>query len=271
MTSKKIAIMNNKGGIGKTSTVLGLVSGIRQLEPDAKILIVDSDEQSCIKTSFSIKLGQAEGGLAAVLMNGIDPEKLAIEVRPNLDVILSGGRAMRDFEKELMHKPDAERLISRCFKNVSKYDYIIFDTPPAFSLLTSNILAYCDYMVIPCTLDLFGYVGVKNTVTFIHQLRESFKGQDIQLARVLGVLPTMFDSRRNMDLDTQQDLEIYVKERNELPDAGACVFDPIRHDVKVKTSQVKRKLIHEWAPTSRAAADYLGFAKAVTSAISLSV
>jgi len=263
MKTIKIAIANNKGGIGKTSTTLGIVSGIRQLQPDAKILIVDSDEQSCIKTSFSVKLSQAEGGLAAVLMDGVQPENLAIQVRPNLDVILSGGRLMREFEKNYQKTPNADFIISECFKNVTRYDYIFFDTPPAFSLLTSNILLYCNYLIIPCTLDLFGYMGMKNTVSFMHTLKEHFSGKNWPLAKILGVVPTMFDQRRNMDLDTLQDLDNYINVKREIPDEGARVFEPIRQDMKVKSSQVKRKLLHEFAPTSKAADDYLTLSKAI--------
>jgi chromosome partitioning protein len=259
----KLAVVNNKGGIGKTSTVLGLASSIRKIQPNAKILIVDSDEQSCIKTSFSVKLGQAEGGLAAVLMDGIQPEKLAFSVRDNLDIILSGGRAMREFEKNYAKTPNADLIVSECFKKLFGYNYVIFDTPPAFSLLTSNILNYCNYLIIPCELDLFGYVGVKNTITFIDNLREHFRKKNIPLARVLGVLPTMYDERRNMDLDILQDLENFVYEKKEIKDNDAIVFSPIRQDIKVKTSQVKRKLLHEFAPTSRAAEDYLNFTKVV--------
>jgi chromosome partitioning protein len=248
-----LAIVNNKGGTAKSTTTLGISDALLNKFPSCKILIVDGDEQSCIKTTFAVKIGQAEGGLAAILLEDVNPETVAITVRPRLDVILSGGRAMRDFEKTLSKTPDADQLIRNRFKDVKSYDFIIFDTPPAFSLLTSNIVTFCDFLVIPCTPDLFAYVGVKNTISFLDSVEPYFKKREIPMAKVLGVVPTMYDGRRNMDLDVLDDLH-RLFEKSALREGK--VFEPIRADIKVKTAQVKRKLLSEFAPTSKATEDY---------------
>lgn len=249
----KLAVIGNKGGTGKSSTTLGICDAILNKFPQARVLIVDGDEQSCIKTTFAVKIGQAEGGLAAILLEDVKPETVAITVRPRLDIILSGGRAMRDFEKTLSKTLDADQIVTTRFKDIKGYDVIVFDTPPAFSLLTSNIVTFCDYLVIPCTPDLYSYVGVKNTISFLDSVEPYFLKKNIPIATVLGVVPTMHDGRRNMDLDVLDDLH-RLWEKAAL--RGGKVFSPIRADIKVKTAQVKRKLLTEFAPLSKAAEDY---------------
>lgn len=264
----KLAVIGNKGGTGKSSTTLGICDALLNRFPQAKVLIVDGDEQSCIKTTFAVKIGQAEGGLAAILLEDVKPETVAITVRPHLDIILSGGRAMRDFEKTLSKTLDADQIVTMRFRDIKGYDVIIFDTPPAFSLLTSNIVTFCDYLVIPCTPDLYSYVGVKNTISFLDSVEPYFLKKNIPIATVLGVVPTMHDGRRNMDLDVLDDLH-RLCEKSAL--RGGRIFSPIRADIKVKTAQVKRKLLTEFAPISKAAEDYRKLTNDIIEIVNFSV
>ena len=246
-----LAVMCHKGGTGKTTTTLGLADGFSNA--GKKVLIVDADEQSNIKTIFGIKLQQAEGGLAATLLDNIKPETLAISTRPNIDVILSGGRLMREFEKTHANTPDSELLMKKRMLGLNQYDVIIIDTPPALSLISTNIITFADYLLLPCSPDLLSVVGVKNTLNFIENIEGHLKKQNIPVAQVLGIIPTMYDGRRNLDMDIVDDLH-----RLENADLlrGGRVFTPIRNDIKVKTAQVKRKLLSEAFPTAKATEDY---------------
>lgn len=255
-----IAVTGNKGGIGKTATTVCMADALRNLLPTAKILLVDGDDQSCLKTTFQVRLCDAEGGLAAVLLDAVKPAEVAIPVRDRLSVILSGGRAMRDLEKNLPKSLDADRLLSDRFQGIEGYDIIIFDSPPAINQLVSNVCTYVDHLVIPCSPDLYGYMGVKNTISFLNELETHFTPKGLTIARVLGILPTMFDSRRTVDLDTLDSLD-NLAQANET--RGGIIFEPIRNDIKVKSSAVKRKLLSEFAPTSKATEDYAKLAKAI--------
>lgn len=246
-----LAVMCHKGGTGKTTTTLGLADGFSKI--GKKVLIVDADEQSNIKTIFGIKLQQAEGGLAATLLDNIKPETLAINTRENMDVILSGGRLMREFEKTHANTPESELLMKKRMVGLNHYDIIIIDTPPALSLISTNIITFADYLLLPCSPDLLAVVGVKNTLNFIENIEGHLKKQNISVAGVLGIIPTMYDGRRNLDMDILDDLQ-------RLEDAdllrGGRVFSPIRNDIKVKTAQVKRRLLSEAFPTAKATEDY---------------
>lgn len=251
-----ISILNHKGGVGKTGSVAGLASALSVLEPDKKILIIDSDEQANIKTIFGIKLKDSHGSLAAILTESINPLKCVTKVRENIDVILSGGKKIRDFNKDFANFPNAEKMMAERFSDIEEYDYVLIDCPPALSLISSNVALYADYTIIPVAPDLLSFVAAKATITFLEEVRLAFG----RSPSVLGVLPTIHDSRRNIDLDILEDLE-RLAESDLMPD-GEC-FGEIRSDAKFKTAQVRRKLIHEAFPKSSSANDYLKLTKDV--------
>lgn len=246
------AVMCHKGGTGKTTTTLGLADSFAK--KNKKVLIVDADEQSNIKTIFGIKLQNAEGGLAAILLENVTPENLTIKPRENIHVILSGGRFMREFEKTHANTPDSELLMKKRLGHINNYDIILIDTPPALSLISTNIVVYADYLLLPCSPDLLSVVGVKNTLNFIENIESHFKSKKTPVAKVLGVIPTMHDGRRNLDMDILDDL-IRLQDVDLLK--GGQVFSPIRNDIKVKTAQVKRRLLTEAFPSAKATEDYL--------------
>jgi len=255
-----IAVMCHKGGTGKTATVSGLADAIVQTHPNKKVLIIDCDEQSNIKTIFAIKLHEAEGGTASCLLNGINPDKIQIRVRPQIDVILSGGRAVRDFERIMGNQPDAEILMRKHFSSLTGYDFILIDTPPALSLISSNVVLYSDYILIPCSPEMLALVGVKNTLAFLEDMEKHYKEKHKHFPKVIGIVPTMHDRRRLLDLGIIDDLET-MQQHDMLK--GGVVFAPIANDIKVKTSQVKRRLLSEFAPQSKATEGYQQLARAI--------
>ncbi|MGK5088466.1 ParA family protein [Bdellovibrionota bacterium FG-2] len=249
-----IAVLCHKGGVAKTTTAVALADSLAADNPTAKILILDCDEQANVKTLFGIKSTDADGGIASILIENTHPSKVKLTVRPQIDVILSGGRMMRDFEKTFSNDADSELILSKMMKPFDEdYDYVIIDSPPALSLISANIAMYADFCVIPCTTDLLSVVGVKNTMFFLENLRNHFRAKNISPCKVLGVVPTMYDQRRNLDMTILDDLQ-------RMADAdlmsGGIVFDPIRVDSKIKTAQVKRKLVSEAFPKTKAREDY---------------
>jgi chromosome partitioning protein len=258
------AVMCHKGGTGKTTTVAGLADALSKA--GKKILIVDADEQSNIKTIFGIKLQNSEGGLAAILLDNVNPQNMTCKVRENIDVILSGGRFMRDFEKTHANTPDSELLLKLRMHDVGGYDVVLVDTPPALSLISTNIVTFADYLLLPCSPDLLSVVGVKNTLNFVENIESHYKAKKVKIAKVLGVIPTMHDGRRNLDMDILDDLH-----RLENADLlrGGRVFTPIRIDIKVKTAQVKRKLLSETFPDAKATQDYTAVAQQIMDVVGL--
>jgi chromosome partitioning protein len=256
------AVMCHKGGTGKTTTIAGLADAFAN--EGKKVLIIDADEQSNIKTIFGIKLQNSEGGLASILLDNVNPQNMTCKVRDNIDVILSGGRFMRDFEKTHANTPDSELLMKHRMSSLNGYDIVLIDTPPALSLISTNIVVYSDYLLLPCSPDLLSVVGVKNTLNFVESIEGHYKTKKIRIAKVLGVIPTMHDGRRNLDMDILDDL--HRLENAELL-RGGNVFQPVRNDIKVKTSQVKRKLLSEAFPDAKSTQDYKAVSQQILKAI----
>lgn len=262
-----IAVLCHKGGVAKTSTTAALAGALVKQDPSRKVLIIDCDEQSNIKTIFGVKLNEAEGGLASILLQNASPERVKVHAREQIDLILSGGRMMRDFEKTHANTPDSELILNRRMELFDdSYDFVLIDSPPALSLISSNIAMYADYCLIPCTADLLAVVGVRSTLFFLENLETYFKDKDSQPCKVLGVVPTMYDQRRVLDMTILDDLQ---RMANADLMRGGIIFDPIRSDIKIKTSQVRRKLITEAFPSSKAAADYEKLCNEVLSRIAL--
>lgn len=249
-----IAVLCHKGGVAKTSTTTALADAFVQRDPKARVLILDCDEQANIKTIFAVKLNEAEGGVASILLENTDPTKVRVGVRSNIDVILSGGRMMRDFERTHLNTPDNELILKRRMEKIgAEYDFVLIDSPPALSLVSSNIAMYADYCVIPCTADLLAVVGVRSTFFFLENLEGYFRDRGLKPCQVLGVVPTMYDQRRTVDMTILDDLQ---RMANAELTRGGVIFDPIRSDTKIKTAQVRRKLLSEAFPTTKAAEDY---------------
>jgi cellulose biosynthesis protein BcsQ len=125
------------------------------------------------------------------------------------------------------------------------------DCPPAISLVSANVVTFADYILVPCLPDLLAFVGAKQTINFIESVGKFYHDSDFPLAKVLGVVLTQYDHRHSLDNTVEGDLE-------DLQNSGLVrrCFKSIPKDIKVKTAQVKRKLLSEGFANSNAAKAY---------------
>ena len=271
MTTHILSIMNHKGGVGKTATTISLADALISQNPNLRILLIDADEQSSLKTVFGVKLKDAEGGLAKVLEENIKPEMATVMVRPRIDLIPSGGRLIRNIEtlaQKICHAPLLLR--ERLGEHVKKYDYVFIDLPPALGQLSSMAASFSDYILIPCAPDMLSLVGARNTIGFFDTLEKQWAGKNYPIAEILGAIPTIMHPSRNLDTDINQQLNELaerVLENGQNMMRGGVVFSGIPNDMKVKTSQVKRKLLSEGFGKSKAYAAYQVLAQEIVAAI----
>ncbi|MGK5088925.1 ParA family protein [Bdellovibrionota bacterium FG-2] len=256
MNTKIFGIMNHKGGVGKTATTISLADALIAKNPTKRILLIDGDEQSSLKTVFGVKLKDAEGGLAKILIENIKPELATVSVRPRIDLIPSGGRFIRKIEAVSQNLPHAPLLMrERLAEHAKKYDYVLVDLPPALGQISSMTAAFVDYILIPCAPDMLSLVGARNTVGFFDTLELEWAGKGYPIAEILGAIPTMQAPKRNLDTDVAQQLaELADRTTNDGKNfmRGGIVFSGIPSDIKVKTAQVKRKLLSEGFTKSNA-------------------
>lgn len=239
--ARRLAVLNQKGGTGKTTTAINLAAALAMR--GFKVLLIDMDAQGNVGVSLGLS---GEHGTYHLLMEGEAAGEIAVPIRNNLDIITSNETLaaaeiqLASAERREMRLKEA--LITRGGED--GYDYVILDCPPALSLVNQNALVYADEVIVPVSCDFLAMVGVKQILRTLDRMN-NLMGQPVSIC---GVLPTFFDSRTRLSAEVLQNLRDYFKEKT-LP--------PIRVSTRLKEAPSHKKTIYEYAPNSSAAEDYL--------------
>ncbi|MFO0744717.1 MAG: ParA family protein [Myxococcota bacterium] len=235
--ARRIAVMNQKGGTGKTTTTVSLAHGLAIA--GQRTLIVDMDSQG----NVGICLG-ADGSLNLyhLLVDNAEPRSAILNVRENLD-LLPSNNLLAKVEVHLAHVQQPHKVLRNRFKEVLDYDYIVLDCGPSLSLLNQNALYFADQVLIPVACDYLSLVGVKQILETLRLVQEQLRHP----ISILGVLPTFYDVRNKISHEVVRNLERYFKEK---------VLPPIRINTRLKEAPAEHKSIFEFAPKSPAAEDY---------------
>lgn len=240
--ARRIAILNQKGGTGKTTTAVNLAAGVA--ERGHKVMLIDTDAQGNVGVSLGIAGDQS---LYHVLLDGADPVEVAVPVRADLDVITSDCTlAAAEIWLARQHPEQRSRILTRRLNRMQvsrRYDYVVLDCGPSLNLLNQNALSYADEVVIPVTCDYLALVGVKQVMRTIKDIERHLH----HAVRISAVLPTFFDSRTRLAREVLTTLQGHFK--------GRCL-DPIRMNTRLAEAPSHRKTIFEYAPQSYGAADY---------------
>src|SRR5512140_445505 len=240
--ARRIAILNQKGGTGKTTTAVNLAAGLAERASEG--LLIDTDAQGNVGVSLGVS---GERSLYHVLVDGTDPGDASVPVRQHLDVITSDGTLAAAEIWLARQNPDQRSKILTKRLNLMqvsrRYDYVIIDCGPSLNLLNQNALSYADEVIIPVTCDYLALVGVKQVLRTIKDV-ERHLGHAV---RVSAVLPTFYDGRTRLAREVLETLQGHFKHK--------CL-EPVRHNTRLAEAPSHRKTIFEYAPTSHGAADY---------------
>ena len=240
--ARRVAILNQKGGTGKTTTAVNLAAGLAERENE--VLLIDTDAQGNVGVSLGVA---GERSLYHVLVDGADPHESSVPVRKHLDVITSDATlAAAEIWLARQNTDARSRTLTKRLNmmNVSRrYDYVIIDCGPSLNLLNQNALSYVDEVIIPVTCDYLALVGVKQVLRTIKDV-ERHLGHAV---RISAVLPTFYDGRTRLAREVLETLQGHFKHK--------CL-EPIRHNTRLAEAPSHRKTIFEYAPTSHGAADY---------------
>lgn len=240
--ARRIAILNHKGGTGKTTTAVNLAAGAA--EEGKRVLLIDTDAQGNVGVSLGI---HGKSSLYHVLVGGDDPTEVAVPVRKSLDVITSD--ASLAAAEIWLARQDAEvrsRVLTRRLNLMQvsrRFDYVILDCGPSLNLLNQNALSYADEVIIPVTCDYLALVGVKQVLRTIREVERHLH----HAVRISAVLPTFYDARTRLSCEVLDTLRGHFKDK--------CL-EPIRTNTKLAEAPSCRKTIFEHAPTSHGAQDY---------------
>lgn len=235
---RRIAVFNHKGGTGKTTTSVNLAAGLA--ERGKRVLLIDADGQGNVGASLGIR---GERGLYHVLVQGARPEEVAVPVRPNLDVLTSN-ETLAAAELHLAQRPNRDRILrERLGDRTDAYDVVVIDCAPALSLMNQNALVFADGVLVPVACDYLSIVGVRQVMKTMKNVRELLR-HDV---RLVGVLPTFYDTRQRIARESHATLTKHFGER--------CL-PPIRVNTKLREAPSVKQTIFEYAGDSHGADDY---------------
>ena len=247
-----IAIANQKGGVGKTTTAINLAGALT--EQGLRILCIDMDPQANLTVGLGISLGSVKRSMSDVLTEErATMEEVVVETQtPGID-LAPATLELASTEVELFSAIGREQALREAMDSwvLERYDYVLIDCPPTLGLLTINGLVAANSVIIPVQTQYYALKGLTALVKVINTIRQKLN-RDL---RIMGLLPTFYDRRTLLGREM-------LEEMNELGDHH--VFETIiRQTVKLGEAPLTGRPITVYAPQSSAAAAYRQLAREV--------
>jgi len=227
---RKIAILNFKGGTGKTTTAVNLSHALALRRQS--VLVVDCDPQGSVADCLGVNIANTFFDL---LTDRVGLRDCIYQARKGLNIIPSD-RRLTSIEVRLAKEKDMEKAFQKKLGSPKGYDFIFLDCPPSMSILNLNALEYANEVFLPVSMDYLSLRGVKQVV---EALPEGIG--------VTKIIPSFYDQRTRKSREILEDLQSFFKGK---------VTSPIRVNVRLSECSSFYKTIFEYDPNSRRARDY---------------
>ncbi|MGA0875764.1 MAG: ParA family protein [Bacilli bacterium] len=249
---KIIAIANQKGGVGKTTTTISLASGLTQL--GHKVLIVDLDPQGNASRGVGVDVATLTHTVYEVLVDQL-PIRQAIRYTAMKSLsILPASLQLATIETSLMQQahPQPYAVLKDTLKTIQgNYDYLILDCPPSLGWIAVSALTACDSVIVPVQCEYFAMEAVAQVLGTIQQVKQEYH----PTLKIEGFLLTMYDPRTRLATEISTEVRGLFKENT--------FYTQIPRNVSLAEASAKGMPIHLYRPTSSGAEAYLALAKEV--------
>ncbi|MBN1275697.1 AAA family ATPase [Candidatus Woesearchaeota archaeon] len=244
---RKICIINQKGGVGKTTTAVNLAAGLAR--QGKKVLLIDLDAQGNIQTSIG---ATSQKSLYHLLIENAEPNECISMLGKNLDILRSD-ETLTKAETMITKLPESNTsVLKEKLAEINGYDYILIDCAPSLGILNQNAMLYADEAIIPASTDHLGLDALTKMLEAVQNLNDYF---DHHL-RITRIVPTLYDARVKTCKESLQHLQ---------NDHYELLAEPIRTNSKLKEAPKAMQSIFKYAPSSRGAKDYASLVSAVLS------
>ena len=204
---KIVGIVNQKGGVGKTTTAINLSASLA-LE-GLKVLLIDCDPQANATSGFGVQRDDARHSVYDVLMGHAPADQVVLPTAIDTLFVLPGSKNLTGANIELASADDrAVRLRHALVPLQANYDFIILDCPPALDLLTLNVLAAANTLIVTMQAEYFALEGISELISTLERVRASVNPE----VSIEGVLLTMYDDRTNLAQQVTETLREYFKD-----------------------------------------------------------